>query len=112
MENSTVAGNRAHGADGVGGGIYSAGSTLGMRYSTVTGNVARHGGGLALRHAGGTLLGSIVTGNHAPPGGAEQDCVAHGGPGHPPLAGRQPARTAWLCHRATSRSDRSPGTHA
>jgi hypothetical protein len=79
VEDSTVTGNRARGTDGTGGGIYDRGPTLGLRYSTVTGNVARHGGGVALHTRGGTLLGSILTANHASPGGREQDCVVLSG---------------------------------
>jgi fibronectin-binding autotransporter adhesin len=105
LDNSTVARNRAQGAGGAGGGVYVNMSTLGVRYTTVTGNVARHGGGLASATVGGTLLGSIVTLNHAAPGGAEQDCLANAG-----LATLRSLGGNLLgqrgCVTATTRSDR------
>jgi CSLREA domain-containing protein len=84
LENSTVAGNKATSTpadDGQGGGVYVATSALAsadlaLRYSTVSRNVAKQGGGLYLGHLGGTLLGSIVSGNHADAGDAEGDCIA------------------------------------
>lgn len=73
VENSTIADNRARG-NGQGGGIYTQGSTFGARYTTVSGNIAKQGGGIYEDGPGGTLLASIVTGNHQAPGGAKQDC--------------------------------------
>jgi CSLREA domain-containing protein len=79
LENSTVANNSARsisGTPGQGGGLYLYdGSTTGVRYSTVSGNVAKQGGGVYAYSYGGNLLGSIVSQNRATKGGAEQDCT-------------------------------------
>jgi hypothetical protein len=79
LENSTIAGNKAVStvlADGYGGGVYAVQGRTALRYSTVSRNIAKQGGGLYIESIGGTLLGSIVTGNHAGAGGPEDDCVA------------------------------------
>lgn len=75
LENSTVSGNKATGSTGTGGGIWHSGSSLGLRYTTVSGNSAASGGGVYADGEGGTLLASIVSGNHKKPGGPEQDCT-------------------------------------
>ncbi|HEX4470781.1 MAG TPA: choice-of-anchor Q domain-containing protein [Nocardioides sp.] len=105
VDNSTVVRNRAQGDGGAGGGVYVNQSTLGVSYTTVTGNVARHGGGLASATVGGTLLGSIVTLNHASPGGAEQDCLANAGFASLRSLGGNLLGQAG-CVTATTRSDR------
>jgi fibronectin-binding autotransporter adhesin len=75
LENSTIADNRARG-NGYGGGVYANdGSTFGLRYTTVSGNLAKHGGGVYSDEPGGTLLSSIVSDNHKTAGGTESDCT-------------------------------------
>jgi predicted outer membrane repeat protein len=84
LENSTLADNTARsvsGSLGAGGGLYATdGSTTGVRFSTVSGNVAEQGGGIYYASLGGALMGSIVSRNHASVGGAEQDCSSTGAP--------------------------------
>lgn len=82
LENSTVANNTAKsisGTPGQGGGIATSDAdSVGIRYSTVSGNVAKQGGGIYGYQYGGSFLSSIISGNHASKGGAEQDCAYSG----------------------------------
>jgi CSLREA domain-containing protein len=74
IENSTVAGNKAVGASGFGGGILSgSGSRFTLRYSTVSGNYAKQGGGV-YGMTYGTVLSSILSGNRTAKHGSESDC--------------------------------------
>jgi hypothetical protein len=71
VRNSTIAGN---GSDQYGGGIFvdsgsTALSTLSVVNSTITGNDAHAGGGIALGHATLSLRASTVAGNSASDGG-------------------------------------------
>jgi hypothetical protein len=61
--NSTISGNSATGDDSVGGGIY--GSDIIVISSTVTGNSAERGGGLAYDFGTIEVEDSIVAGNEA-----------------------------------------------
>jgi len=67
--NTTISGNRGHGA-GIGGGVYAGGGTVTLIHVTVTGNVvADHGGGICVGAYGSlNLRNGLVVGNAA--GGA------------------------------------------
>lgn len=82
LNDTTVAGNSAKTlADtaGQGGGIWTSYGIQSVQYSTLSGNTAEQGGGYYTESPGGTVLASIVSGNHAP-GGAEQDCAGTASP--------------------------------
>ena len=72
--NSTISGNQASGEDSVGGGIY--GSTILVTSSTVTGNYAERGGGIAYDFGSIKVEDSIVAGNEAA-NPALADCAGH-----------------------------------
>jgi hypothetical protein len=68
IERSTVSGNDAEGiGGGIAGGFLYAGSSLTVRETTVSGNTAAHGGGLAVESLYGSFLleNSTVSGNQA-----------------------------------------------
>lgn len=72
LTNSTVAGNRAIGPGGAGGGV---GGDITVNGSTITGNSAESGGGVVV-FGEGSVANSIVSGN-ASTGGGAGDCGAY-----------------------------------
>ncbi|MCA9052862.1 MAG: hypothetical protein KDA75_03450 [Planctomycetaceae bacterium] len=86
LSNSTVSGNRAVGASAEGGGIYGFNLPITLQSSTVTGNAAEIGGGVAAYADANRALvikSSIVAGNHA---SVNPDVTAPIYGGHPNLA--------------------------
>jgi CSLREA domain-containing protein len=82
VTNSTLAGNLAMsggGSKGQGGAVYfDEGGSQAYFFDTISGNAAAQGGGLYV-YQGGTLRGTVLTGNHATlHGGAETDCFFPG----------------------------------
>ena len=78
ITNSTISGNRAlasGSSKGYGGGIYVSDYITDLRYSTVSNNDAAAGGGIYEDGFGGSLLATIVSGNHAKKGGKTQNCT-------------------------------------
>lgn len=78
IDNSTIANNRVlsvSGTPGQGGGVFQDEAPFDIRYTTVSGNLAKQGGGLYLGAQGGNVVSSIVAGNRKSTHGSESDCT-------------------------------------
>lgn len=103
LGNSTVTDNVASG-DGLGGGIDASGQSLALRYTTISGNIARHGAGIVAATRNGNLVGSILSANLSSPDGSERDCGVPPGAALHSLGGNVLGSTT--CVTATVPSDR------